>query len=107
MTGFVDDTTHWINDFRQALQGTYTQTAMYQATSTTAQWWEQLLHASRGKLELPKCFYYNITWQFNDEGEPSLCNSQKEHSVRILSSENGQPVTIEEKSPYSSHKTLG
>ena len=29
MTGFVDDTTHWLNNFSAALQGTYTKFEMY------------------------------------------------------------------------------
>ena len=72
MTGFVDDTTHWVNNFAQALQGHYTQHSMHEDIQITAQWWEQLLHATGGKLELPKCFYYNITWKFNSEGEAKL-----------------------------------
>ena len=46
-------------------------------------------------------------WNFNEEGEPSLKNEQEENNVRIISSDNGQPVTIENKNPFSSHKTLG
>ena len=57
MTGFVDDTTHWVNNFNKSIKGQYTQQDMYQEIQQTAQWWEQLLSATGGKLELQKCFY--------------------------------------------------
>ena len=45
---------------------------MYQDTQQTAQWWEQLLHATGGKLQLTKCFYYPMIWQYDAEGVPLL-----------------------------------
>ena len=36
MTGFVDDTTHWINDFHKAIQGQYTQSDMFSETQQIA-----------------------------------------------------------------------
>ena len=57
MTGFVDDTNHWINNFDRAIQGNYSTQEMYWNTQTTAQWWEQLLYSTGGKLELPNFFF--------------------------------------------------
>jgi len=91
MTGFVDDTTHWINQFEKALIGEYSQTEMYQDTQRTAQWWEQLLYATDGKLELNKCFYYAILWTFDEEGVPTLVHDIDDH-ITILSSDNGTHV---------------
>ena len=49
-----------------------------------------------------------IKWQFNEEGEPYLSdNTTPTHSVHLFSSETGLPVTITEKPPTHSHKTLG
>jgi len=106
MTGFVDDTTHWVNNFESAIKGKYSINAMYQDTQQTAQWWEQLLHATGGKLELPKCFYYPIIWNFDDEGIPQL-EPTIPKQIHILSSETGARVRISSKSPHDSHKTLG
>ena len=72
MTGFVDNTTHWVNDFERVMVGTYSTNDMYSDTQHTAQWWEQLLYATGGKLELSKCFYYPILWRHDEEGIPSL-----------------------------------
>ena len=94
MTGFVDDTTHWINNFDYALQGKYDIDQMYQDTQKTAQWWEQLLQATGGKLELQKCFYYPILWKFDTEGIPRLDNSDDTHNIYIISSETGQKEKI-------------
>ena len=107
-TGFVDDTTHWTNNFHRTLHGTYSTTEMLRDNQTTAQWWEQLLHTMGGKLELSKCFYYKIKGQFNTEGEPALSQTQDtQHAVQITSSETGSMVNISEKPPTESHKTLG
>ena len=106
MTGFVDDTTHWINQFDKAITGEYTKDEMYQDTQRTAQCWEQLLYATGGKLELNKCFYYPIIWQFDEEGIPALTTTSDDN-IKILSSETGEHVPIQAKSPYQSHKTLG
>ena len=107
MTGFVDDTTHWLNNFRLALHGQYSQYEMYMTTQQTAQWWEQSLHATSGKLELSKCFYYPIIWKFNDEGVPELSLNDEDRQVTIISSENGQPVTIKKKWQPSLTKRSG
>jgi hypothetical protein len=32
--------------------------------------WKELLMASGGKLELPKCFYFVLTWKFDSKGHP-------------------------------------
>ena len=71
-TVFVNDTTHWVNNFEQAIQGLYTTIDMYAETQKTAQWWEQLLYATGSKLELTKCSYYPIIWEFDEEGIPLL-----------------------------------
>jgi hypothetical protein len=34
------------------------------------QMWEQLLHPTGGELELSKCFYYNLSWKWDGNGNP-------------------------------------
>ena len=76
-------------------------------TQTTAQWWEQLLNATGGKLELQKCFYYPIIWKFDAEGVPNLETPNDDSGIIIISSETGKQEVIWKKSPMESHKTLG
>ena len=59
MDGFVDDTTAWVNDFRRSLQDGYTIHDLRTDLQRTAQWWEELLHATGGRLETGKCFLSN------------------------------------------------
>ena len=64
-SGFVDNITHWNIHIRNSLLQPETTTALHSATTTTAQWWENLLHSSGGTLELSKCFYYMFHWTFS------------------------------------------
>ena len=104
MTGFVNDTTHWINNFDCAINGNYSTQEMYWNTQTTAQWWEQLLYSTGGKLELPNFFFYTIFWKF--DGVPSLDDTNNTRNIGLISSEDGKNERIQQKSPYESHKTL-
>jgi hypothetical protein len=108
MSGFVDDTTHWINNFKDSLAEVEHLTELIMQTKETAQWWEELLNTVGGKLELPKCFFYLVHWIFNDEGEPTIVNPLLLPSdIELRDSETGKPATIATKSSYESHKTLG
>jgi hypothetical protein len=105
MTGFVDDTTHWINnDIRQVTTGDNIITKM----SNAAQYWEQLLHASGGKLELTKCFFYHMKWNFDSEGVPTLGEIDDQHrTTTITDSGTNTDIQINAVSCHQSHRTLG
>ena len=60
MDGFVDDMATFVNKFLSSLTGDANWQDVGNDMSAAAQWWEQLLFASGGKLELPKCFFYLI-----------------------------------------------
>ena len=100
---FVDDCTYFTNDFDNSIQNKETniQTDLQQAT----QWWEQLLHATGGKLELNKCFFYNLQWEFDAEGNPNP--SAEKRNVQIKSSETGETIDIAQRQPQEPHRTLG
>jgi hypothetical protein len=70
--GYVDDTTNWMNRFLDELADRgKTETTLEEiqtGLTLSAQWWEELLHASGGKLELPKCFFYIVSRLFDSEG---------------------------------------
>jgi hypothetical protein len=108
MSGFVDDTTHWINNFQESLAEVEHLSDLITQTKITAQWWEELLNTLGGKLELPKCFFYLVHWIFNDEGEPTIINPiLLPSTIEIVDSADGSTSTIATKSSYESHKTLG
>jgi hypothetical protein len=106
MSGFVDDTTHWINNFRESLSEVEHLAVLITQTKETAQWWEELLNAVGGKLELPKCFLYLVHWIFNDKGEPTVVNLILLPSdIEIRNSETSEMATIATKSSYKCHKS--
>ena len=109
MTGFVDDTTHWINFFQESIDDGLTLDKLVRATKQTAQWWENLLYTSGGKLELMKCFYYLLVWTFDNEGEEHLLrfNPASPNTIKIRDSQEGEETNISIKQSDESHKTLG
>jgi hypothetical protein len=74
---------------------------------TAAQWWEQLLHATGGKLELPKCFYYLLNWVFDIEGEARLATPEELNiQITLRQSTYAQDVNITQRCCTASHRTL-
>lgn len=108
-SGFVDDITHLVNSFSKSLFGEESIEELKEKTRVTAQWWEELLHATGGKLELQKCFFYLMAWMFDGEGTAKLVSSTEstDQQVSITNSKTGEEVTIERKECSESHKTLG
>ena len=104
MDGFVDDTTIWANSFIDSLTTDKT-VEIAEDLKSSAQWWEELLTATGGKLELPKCFFYLIKWAFNDFGNPSPADVH--HPIGILDHTTGENVTITQQDGFIPHKTLG
>jgi len=71
-----------------------------------AQGWEHLLHTTGGQLELSKCAWYCISWDFTPAGLPVMQDNNN-HTIRIQSSANSSTVTIKELLIVSSFKYLG
>ena len=62
MIGFVDDTTSQHNQFKMDKQPSLED--LLQGMQHDAQLWNNLLWSSGGALELPKCFYQILFWNF-------------------------------------------
>jgi hypothetical protein len=61
----------------------------------SAQWWEQLLHATGGQLELPKCFYYLLHWVFDYESCARLATpDEMDIQISIQQSADDQEIDI-------------
>ncbi len=65
MDGFVDDMLLWMT-----LQGESDTEKLTRKLQEASQWWEELLSASGGKLELEKSFFYVLHWVPGDYGSP-------------------------------------
>ena len=109
MDGFVDDTTIWQN-LLQSLDSDSPATIeeIAQRLQVAAQWWEQLLHATGGQLELPKCFYYLLHWRFDAEGRARLATpDEMDLQISIRQSADNTEIDITQRCCQTSHKTLG
>jgi hypothetical protein len=74
---------------------------------TSAQRWERLLHATGGALNLAKCFWYGIEWQFTPTGEPKMVNTTAGPPILLHSSPNlDNPATIQRVSTATGMRTL-
>jgi hypothetical protein len=86
-------------------------TTIVQQLQEDAKIWERLLAATGGKLELSKCFYYILTWEFKDEGTPRHTSKQEleEQGVQITNTEadKDQPTVIKHLDCNTAHQTLG
>jgi hypothetical protein len=57
--------------------------------------WKELLEASGGKLELPKCFYYILAWKFDLKGNPlPVMISEQKQKPNKLPSQIQQPIYL-------------
>ena len=105
--GFVDDTSLFVNLTKNQTRPQQ----LLESLESITQGWSDLLYASGGKLELPKCFYYAIKWKFSNDGDPipiTLTNlNTKDSSVHILDPDSITPIAIAEREPNQAHKTLG
>jgi hypothetical protein len=79
--GFVDDTLLFTNvEFISQCGKTMAKTLEEDGIE-----WAGLLAASGGKLELQKCFFYILSWTWNDKGEaiPQTMSQQGEISINL------------------------
>ena len=62
-----------------------------------AQHWEKLVSNSGDKLELSKCFFYLLYWQFSDDGVPTLTpKAQIPHRLMLTQGDDRQATEIEQ-----------
>ena len=103
--GFVDDTSIFTN------ADSNNPTELATILQNDAIEWNKLLSATGGKLELTKCFYYILHWQFDDEGiaTPTSKEELEKLGVKILIKENedDEPTEIRHLDCDTAHRTLG
>ena len=107
MVGFVDDSNGQTNCFHSDDQRS-TEVLLAQ-TRHDIQVWNDILWASGGALELPKCSYQLMHWQFTAEGVPILAGGTSGLDLQIDDSHcgNQRQQSISQLSAHSAHKTLG
>jgi hypothetical protein len=108
--GFVDDTSLFSNLIGTE-HNTNDITLLHQKLSQDLIEWKELLEASGGKLELSKCFYYVLSWKFNEMGDaiPTSIKEQQLECPHIVVSDRttNSKITINQKEITENHPTLG
>jgi len=100
---FVDDTTLGFTD----LTGEKSYDELIYRTQAVAQIWERLLFYSGGALNLKKCFYYILYWEWDEKGRPRPRASNINDPTVKLRSGDGPTEVIRRLDLNESHRTLG
>jgi hypothetical protein len=105
MVGFVDDSTGQVNHFEANEQPSPNELA--ELMKIDAQLWSDLLWVSGGRLELPKCSYHQIHFDFLSDGTPNMRPGKVTEQIMISDPKTGLDIPITSKSVLNTHKTLG
>jgi hypothetical protein len=108
--GFVDDVANVFNfGLADMLAQDYSPSDIATGMQSEAQVWEKLLWATGGTLNLSKCFYYVIAWDFHKNGTPILLNPEAMPAVDIhlTSGDDPTPRRIIHTDTSNAHRTLG
>ena len=99
---FVDDTSIGFT-----LDGNMPYGDMIDRIKQIAQTWENLWHFSGGSINLKKCLWYNLYWDW-DQGRPILQHSSKDDpTISLRQSESNQSFTIKQTSHDEAIRMLG
>ena len=108
MIGFVDDSNGQTNDFQVGAKTDDASKQLMDNTRHNAQQWANLLGASGGALELPKCSYHIVWWHFTKQGAPILYSDAHTFGdVSVIDPTSKEAHKLQYLSPYKAHKTLG
>jgi hypothetical protein len=105
MVGFVDDCTCTYNDFQPQTELDYK--TMTRRMQHDAQTWNDLLWCTGGKLELNKCSFHALRFEFLPNGSPRVIADPPEEPILVKDSETNEMIPILAKSSSDPHKTLG
>jgi hypothetical protein len=102
---WVDDSNDYINDFLADFP--WDEQELCERLQQQNQEWEQLLSASGGKLELPKCLAYIVVYEFVNGKPKQWTKEDMTAQLFITDTESQIQTQIDIKDPAESHKTLG
>ncbi len=106
MVEFVDDSNGQTNLFASE-ESHSTQQQVLTQLKDNAQLWSDLLGVSGGALELTKCSYHVVAWQFTGQGSQVLVTDTARYAnVTVRDYVTGEDHQLQYLSPYTSHKTL-
>jgi hypothetical protein len=101
MTGFVDDNNAQTTGTRYK-----SEQALALRCTHDAQLWHDILWATGGALETPKCSYQSMHFDFSGMGTPFLRHGKHGPPI-IIKDANGEDITIEQLPVTQAYKILG
>jgi hypothetical protein len=105
MVRFIDDSTGQVNDFLANMQPTPEQ--LTTIMQHNAQLWSNLLWISGGLLELSKCSYHHIHFDFGPTGKLSMRGGRVAQQSMLSDIKTGAKIPITSKSVFAPYKTPG
>ena len=105
MVGIVDDSNGSTNDFQPQTQ--LPLPVMLEQMQEDAQLWNDLLYCSGGQLELTKCSFHVLHFEFKPNGRPCPSKSYYHNRIRIHDSHTGAHIPIKSLRADQAHKTRG
>ena len=104
MVAFVDDSNNAVNDWHS--EDTPMAQDLLQMALEDTQLWHDLLWSSGGALELPKCSYHFLQYQYNDKCEQTFVPGTTSTPLAIQDP-SGKTISCKPLCAYKAHKTLG
>jgi len=104
ISGFVDDTNTSLNNWQPQHQQTLPE--LLKQLQSDAQCWNDLLYTSGGKLELTKCSFHSLEFEFNSDGTPRV-HIAPPPPILLQDSVTQDMIEIPSLSVLHPHKTLG
>lgn len=104
LSGFVDDTNATLNDWQPQDEATLDE--LLKRLCHDAQLWNDLLFISGGKLELSKCSFHVLRFEFSPDGTPRPVVATPP-PIQLQDSVTNDPITIIGLGADEPHKTLG
>ena len=105
MVGFVDDSTGQVNDFAADPQPA--PAALQAVAKEEAQHWNDILHATGGALELRKCSFHHIHWEYESDGTPAMKPGTFGPTMELVDRHTLERSPIPMMAANTAHKTLG
>lgn len=105
LCGFVDDTNAVVNTFQR--QHDTPSPEIRNRLQEDAQRWTELLYISGGKLELTKCSYHALQFQFKSDGTPVPTLNPAHPPIRLIDPTTSSEVYVPCLQSTTAHKILG
>eukprot|EP00957_Ditylum_brightwellii_P085610 6512629-Ditylum_brightwellii.AAC.1 len=102
--GFVNNKNNQVNEF---CNNDMTIERLLSLIQKDSQLWSKLLWLSAGLLELTKCSYYILHFNFKPDSSPEVNNTPQVQPLRIKNDNTDDYTNIQYKSAFNPHKTLG